>query len=126
MSSSSIDDRGQQPTVDLASAQRRLGGNRSLLVDLARFCIDDAPGLLQRLHQSIQNKNRDVAARIARRLKCLAANFDAFPTVEVTRELEAAVRNGELGEAAALETPLRRQFQALTAILRESVLNEPA
>ena len=123
MTSPFIDLGRQEPTVDLDAATRRLGGSRSLLVDLARFCVEDAPELLGRLQEAIRSDDRPTAARVARRLKCLAANFDASPTVEIASELESTARDGDLADTAVLEPILHRQFEELTSLLRETVLD---
>lgn len=102
---------------------KRLAGNRQLLVDLARFFIDDVPDLLRMLKESIRAENSQKAAWTARRLKCIAANFDASPTVTVAWEVESAARNGELDDAAAIEPELSRQIEAVSDILRDRVLH---
>lgn len=93
-----------------------------MLVDLAQIFVDDVPDLLQTLKESIRSQNPQEVAWTARRLKCIAANFDASPTVAVAWEVESAARNGELHDAAAAEPELYRQFHAVSDLLRERVL----
>ena len=112
---------GDEPTVNLARALERMGGDRDLLVEMARFYLEDTPGLLQTLRASLQEQKAEEATRAAHSLKGLSANFDAHAAVQTALAVETAGRSGDLACAAALVPDLQAQIDEVSQILRREL-----
>ena len=108
--------------LDLDAALKRLGGDRNILVELAKMFAEDSPGLLDAIEQGIQQGRCSEAGRAAHSLRGLAANFSAARLMFRLRELEAALSQGEressLTVMGAAREELRRLQDALNVDCR--------
>jgi len=108
--------------LDLEAALKRLGGDRNILVELAKMFAEDSPGLLDGIEQGIQQARYNEAGRAAHSLRGLAANFSAARLMFRLRELEAALsqceRESSLTLMGTAREDLRRLQDALTADCR--------
>jgi len=82
-----------QSATDRDVALKRLGGDEKLLSTLAKFFLEDAPGLMTQLHNDVDAQNIDGVLRRAHSLRGLSATFEALPFQQVARELESVVRS---------------------------------
>jgi two-component system sensor histidine kinase/response regulator len=112
---------GDEPPVNLARALDRMGGDRSLLVEMARFYLEDTPGLLDTLRTSLQEQKAEEATRAAHSLKGLSANFDAHAAVQAALAVETASRSGDLARASALFADLQGHLNEVSEILRREL-----
>src|SRR5262245_21513723 len=105
--------------LDLDAALKRLGGDRNILVELAKVFSEDSPGLLDAIHQGIQQARYSDAGRAVHSLRGLAANFSAARLMFRLRELEAVLaqdeREGSLTLIAAVREEKRQLQDALNA-----------
>ena len=105
--------------LDLDAALKRLGGDRNILIELAKMFAEDAPGLLDAIKQGIQQARYSDAGRAAHSLRGLAANFSAARLMFRLRELEAVLaqdeREGSLTLVAAVCEEKRQLQDALNA-----------
>src|ERR1044071_9738461 len=63
--------------LDLGAALKRLGGDRGILIELAKMFAEDSPGLLDAIEQGVHQGREKDAGRAAHSLRGLAANFGA-------------------------------------------------
>lgn len=84
---------------NLQTALVRMGGDETLLRDLAGFYLEDVPPLLQQLRDAIEREDVDEAVRFAHTIKALSANFDAHALCATAQSIERAARAGELESA---------------------------
>jgi HPt (histidine-containing phosphotransfer) domain-containing protein len=106
------------PLMDEATLLSALGGNRALLRELARLCLEvDAPRLRAQLHTAVAA--RDVAAieSAAHALKGLVAEFRAEAARTAAAEIEKAARHGRLEDLAAPVAAFEREWSALEKLL---------
>jgi two-component system sensor histidine kinase/response regulator len=121
VASNTMADEGR--TIDMRAPLERMGGDRSLLDQLARMFLEDSPGLLGAAATALGRKQAADLQRAAHSLKGLASNFDAHAAASAALRVEELARDGKLDEAAgALETLgrhvtlVRRELEAwLTA-----------
>jgi HPt (histidine-containing phosphotransfer) domain-containing protein len=99
--------------VDLDAALKRLGGDRNILVELAKMFAEDSPGLLDAIDQDIQQARYSDAGRAAHSLRGLAANFSAARLMLRLRELEAALAQGDGEGSLTLTVAVREENRQL-------------
>jgi two-component system, sensor histidine kinase and response regulator len=99
------------PGFDLASVQKRVGGNRVLLVKLLhefhKDFLETVPGIAAALNRG----DTDLARRLSHTLKGVSGNLSATRVHEAARALEAAISAS--GETAGLLDELSRAMQPL-------------
>ena len=96
--------------LDMAAAMDRVGGDESLLRELAEIFAEDYPRQLEEIEQAIAKQDWTTAEREAHGLKGAVANFSAAEAVEAARALEFAVREGRYGELNLLFEQVREQL----------------
>ncbi len=111
-----------RPVIDLPPALARLGEDRELLCDLARFYLQDAPQLLMELQVALTEENSEAVARSAHSLKGLSANFDAHDAVDAARSVEQSAMAGDLEGAAARVPRLRDEVSLVQTALHDQLL----
>lgn len=104
--------------MDVSAALKRMGGDRSLLSQMAQLFLEDSPGLLDTIAAAIRAGQVTEMQRAAHSLKGLAANFDAHAAVSAASRLEAMGRNGEIHEANDALELLRREVGQLRSQLQ--------
>lgn len=112
--------------IDLSTALRRIGDDRSLLRDLAMFFVEDVPGLLTQLRSAIPEGAAEEVERAAHSIKGLAANLDAKLVHGWAQRLEEAGRRSELEGACGLLDQLDREATIAITFLRNEVLDASA
>jgi two-component system sensor histidine kinase/response regulator len=91
--------------LDVDASLRRLGGDRNILIELAKMFAEDSPGLMGAIEQGIQQARYSDAGRAAHSLRGLAANFGAARLMHRLRELEAALAQGNREGSLTLMVP---------------------
>lgn len=94
--------------MDLDKALRRLDGDRSLLIDLIGFYLEDYPALLTRLEDSLASNDSASVERAAHSMKGLVANFDAMTAKDIAQQLESRAKQRDLANAADLIDNLKQ------------------
>lgn len=92
--------------INVESAKARMGGNEPLVIDLARFFLEDAPKLVRDIESGLRESRVEDVERAAHSLKGLAANFDAETLATLASSMEEHGRKGNLEKA-------KRQFSEL-------------
>lgn len=106
------------PVINASVALRRLGGDQKLFATLASFFLQDAPPLMQQLHDAHRTGVVTVVGQSAHSLKGLAATFEALPFVELAAEIESLARAGDLSVIDGLISPLDYEFSRLVTNLQ--------
>lgn len=104
--------------VDFRGALERMDGNRTLMVDMANFFLEDAPELLERIRTGLREANAEEVRRAAHSLKGLASNFGAELTVATARAIEKLAEAGQLSAAAAKAAELEQCVEDVMESLR--------
>ncbi|MFG0332483.1 MAG: response regulator [Maioricimonas sp. JB049] len=113
---------GEHPIINIDAALSRMGGNRSLLADMANFFIEDSLQLCDQLEEGITASDAELAARSAHSLKGLASNFDAETLVVLSQQAERASQRHDFETARALVDALRTQVRLVSDALRQDVI----
>lgn len=106
--------------IDFQGSLARMGGDVTLLHDMARFFLEDTPEMMRTVEAEIVGER---ASRAAHSIKGLAANFGAAPVVEVASELEAAA-SAEM-ERRDLVRELHSRLDELSSELRAMLSSPP-
>lgn len=102
---------------DLDGTMRRLGGDRSLFRDIARFFLEDTPGMMAQTTDAIRSQDAEAVAHWAHSLKGLALNFGAEQASAAAFALECSGRSGDLSSATAQFAELEREVARLRTAL---------
>jgi HPt (histidine-containing phosphotransfer) domain-containing protein len=108
--------------ADLARSLERLGGDLSLLRDMAGFFIEDAPMLVGQLREALDRGDPRAAAFAAHSLKGLAATFDATALQDVARRIEDQAERAEASQWGAEVASLEEQTGQLILLLKQRLL----
>jgi CheY-like chemotaxis protein/HPt (histidine-containing phosphotransfer) domain-containing protein len=110
---------GATETLDWDRALEKVGGDETLLRELASIFLDAAPAMLAEVTAAAERGDAPALERAAHRLKGSVGNFAATEAFDAADRLERAGASGDLGEVAdllaALETALDEARAALRA-----------
>jgi PAS domain S-box-containing protein len=120
----STDGPAGHPAMDLEDVLERIGGNRTLLMELAQLFRNESPGMLSRIKQCIDDDDAAGLEMAAHSLKGACFNLGAEPTASAALVLELKGRTGILKGALPEFEELQRQVGRLDAALLD--LNEAA
>lgn len=103
-----------QPTLwSPKQALSRMGDDTGLLLNMIGFFKEDAPELLEKLAEAIDQNQQEEATRFAHSLKGLCSNYDADAAVSTTLEVETDCRVGDLSAAKAKLEKLSQRLDDL-------------
>ena len=106
---------------DLAAALARLGGNYTLLREIAEFFRDDSPKLIERMKNALARSDGTDLHRAAHSLRGLVVNFYAEATDSAARDVEQIGQAGNFTQAGPaverLEQEIGRLAKELNATL---------
>lgn len=105
--------------VNLPESLVRLGGDRSLLMELVEIFLEDAPELLAGIAEAVKGRNAEEYSGLAHRLRGLAANFSAHQCLNAAWELEKHGRSGQDLIPVRLLEDLRAETKAVQSELEK-------
>ncbi len=108
------------PITNREVALQRLGGDAKLFATLAGFFLQDAPALLQQLHDAHHRGAVELVFQSAHSLKGLSATFEAVPFLRAVGEIESLTRTGDSSGLDRLISNLDYEFDRLVANLQDS------
>lgn len=111
-----------QSPMNIERALVRMGGDRSLLQDLANFYLEDKDELLDGLQAALTAEDSKLAARRAHSLSGLSANFAADVCASTAKTIEEACLRNELETARRLVGQLQVEVARLVDALKREVL----
>ena len=112
------------PGLDIDTALRNVGGNRSLLRKLLADLVEDHAQDVQVLEAALAAGDTVQAQRMAHTLKGVAGTLGATALQQTSAHLERALRQGQTDLIQDLMEPLRGALTPLMASLREWVQAE--
>jgi two-component system sensor histidine kinase/response regulator len=99
--------------MDREIALSRVGGDTTLLREIAELFLDDYPKVLRELHEAARNQDARGLERTAHGLKGSVANFGARAAVDAALKLEGIGRSQELVEVEHVLQTLELALAAL-------------
>jgi len=105
--------------LDYAAAMERVGGDATLLREIARLFLDEYPGLLKSLKQAVSEGQADGLYRAAHTLKGSLGTLGAYAAFQSAQHLETMGRNSDLSEAGAGLLAFEDLLRRLDTELRE-------
>lgn len=106
------------PSINTEIALQRLNGNKALLATLAGFFLEDAPQLLEQLHEGLRSNSLQQVTQSAHRLRGLASSFEAGPVMQLTAEIESLRGSDGPSRINELATELDAEFARLIETLQ--------
>ena len=107
------------PLLDRTAALERLGGDTTLLAELATLFLDDAPKLIAEMHTALAQNDAETLRRVAHSFKGASAYIGATTASELAYRLERSASEGQLQELAPLLSELEQVFLALRPLLQQ-------
>jgi two-component system, sensor histidine kinase and response regulator len=105
--------------MNTAIALQRLNGNTALLATLAGFFLEDAPQLLEDLHEGLRKNSPRQITQSAHRLRGLASSFEASRVMELTSEIENLSGSDAAAHLEELVLQLDEEFARLMESLQK-------
>ena len=99
--------------MSLENSLRRLDGDKSLLIDLIGFYLEDYPSLLVRIDAAAAKNDAASLERAAHSMKGLVANFDAALAKEAAQQLETSAKQRDIAEVSGLIESLKQAADEL-------------
>jgi CheY-like chemotaxis protein len=112
------------PAIDREAISDLVGGDAVLLRDLITLFLDGIPGMRERIHAAIEEKDAFRLNDAAHELKGAAGHFAASRTVEAARRLESMGRDNDLTHAQDAFQILEAELDRLQSALSNLVLPE--
>jgi HPt (histidine-containing phosphotransfer) domain-containing protein len=107
------------PCINTDIALQRLNGDTALLATLAGFFLEDAPQLLDDLHEGLRKNSLRQITESAHRLRGLASSFEAGPVMKLTAQIETLTATQEYERMQDLTEQLDFEFARLVAKLHD-------
>lgn len=99
--------------LNYEEALERMGNDREVYLEIARFFADNLPASLQLLVSALNNNSAEEARRFAHSLKSNCATVGAEELREQCYTLEVLCRNGDLEKARACYSALVPRLMCL-------------
>ena len=103
----------EEATFDYDRSLARLGGDPGLFAEIVVLFLEDAPQLLDRVREGLEQQNQAELERAAHSLKGLSVNFDAKRLSSAAASVEQHARENDLERAAACYPNLEQEFRRL-------------
>jgi CheY-like chemotaxis protein len=117
------DGAGDRPVLDRSAALAKVRNRPSLLRDLIRIFLEDAPKYLAEMRQGLASRDRATLSRAGHTLKGSSVYLGAESVTRQAAEIESLGRDGRFEEAeravAGLEPDLTRLRKELESFLAE-------
>ncbi len=110
----------EAPVIDLDAALARMGGDESLVGEMAKFFLDDSPQLLAEIERALDESDAETVRRAAHSLKGLASTPVKGASMAAQR-LEDMARQGKLNHANEDFTRLVRAVNQTQVALRQAI-----
>lgn len=108
--------------INIQSALSRMGDDKALVIDLARFFLEDAPKLCSEVEQAIRDSDAVTMERAAHSLKGLAANFDAEALILDSQRMETYGQQADFRTAKNDLPALNKSLQRVARELESFIL----
>lgn len=105
-------------TLDREAVLDRVGGDESLLREIAEIFLSEYPGLIDGIRDAITRKDAHTLEHCAHTLKGSVSNFGADAATNAAYQLEMLARRKNLEEAPAALRALELHFASLEPALQ--------
>lgn len=109
------------PVINRDIALARMGGDETLLAQLAEYFLADAPVLLSELDVAVKANDVTAIIHAVHSLKGLASNFEAVPAVHAAQEIEKLKGQESLSGCQPLFESLHLEVARLMEALQPMV-----
>ena len=116
-SSETLSSNSNEGIVDLEIAVQRMGGDQSILDEMIRAFLDDAPTLVEEIQQGLNSADARTIQRAAHSLKGLAANFEANQLVKTAFQIEQMAKTDQGQIDPSLVKSVIREFRKVSQAL---------
>jgi HPt (histidine-containing phosphotransfer) domain-containing protein len=113
-------------SFDRTITLERLGGDATLLIEIARLYASTARAQLHVIAAALADGNLDQVYREAHSLKGATAVFEAPAAVASLAELESAAQSGDRGRTVPLASSVDRLVRELIGLLEIPATLHPA
>jgi two-component system sensor histidine kinase/response regulator len=107
---------GTSEVLDRGSLKSKVGGDESLLREVAEIFLENSPGQLDQMRAAIATGDAQALARYAHTFKGSVGFFDP-KAFEAAAALERIARAGEWARAGGVQAALEREISRLRPIL---------
>jgi HPt (histidine-containing phosphotransfer) domain-containing protein len=105
--------------MDVDQALQRLGNDEDLLRDIIQIYLEDAPGMVKRIHAAVEENDANTLQRAAHSLKGLASTLSAHEVVDVAYRLEHIAATRNLADAAKTAAEVDQRVDELSRAVKE-------
>lgn len=102
---------------DLQEALERTGGDRELLAEVAQMCLDDLPGMLGEIRESLSGGDAQALRKAAHKLKGSLVALAANEASQAAQHIEMLGAEGHLDRAADALARLESEIERIRPIL---------
>jgi HPt (histidine-containing phosphotransfer) domain-containing protein len=117
--SRSSQDAVSKDVMNVNDALRRLGDDEELLRDIVQIYLEDAPGIIERIHNAAAQGDTNALQRAAHSLKGLGATLSASEVVGAAARLEHMAASKSLSDAAKAVAEVDRHVSDLNAAVQQ-------
>jgi HPt (histidine-containing phosphotransfer) domain-containing protein len=117
--SRSSKDAVSKDVMNVDDALRRLGGDEELLRDIVQIYLEDAPGIIERIHNAAAQSDTNALQRAAHSLKGLGATLSASEVVGAAARLEHMAASKNLSDTAKAVAEVDRHVSDLNAAVQQ-------
>jgi HPt (histidine-containing phosphotransfer) domain-containing protein len=105
--------------MDVEQALQRLGNDDDLLRDIIQIYLEDAPGMVKKIHAAIEENDANSLQRAAHSLKGLASTLSAHEVVDVAYRLEHIAATRNLVDAAKTAAEAEQRVDELSRAVKQ-------
>jgi HPt (histidine-containing phosphotransfer) domain-containing protein len=105
--------------MDVEQALQRLGNDEDLLRDIIQIYLEDAPGMVRKIHAAVEEEDANNLQRSAHSLKGLASTLSAHEVVDVAYRLEHIAATRNLADAAKTAAEVDQRVDELSRAVQE-------
>jgi HPt (histidine-containing phosphotransfer) domain-containing protein len=107
------------PAIDRAMAVQRLGGDESVLFEMAGLFLEQCPELVEQVRRAVARRDPQRIEQAAHRFKSSVSNFFAKEAFEAAQALEAMARQGMLDDVQEACDRFVRAVDQLQPVLKD-------
>lgn len=106
-----------EPVLDIEGTLVRFGGDKELFVEMSGIVLEDAPRILSKLREAVEQNDAAAIRAQAHALKGLLAGCGGVRAANAAQQLEDAGNSGKLADCSAMIQSLEMEFTLLTRAL---------
>ena len=110
--------KGNLPSLDKQAGLHRVKGKTELLHELKQIFLSDLPDLIQKMKDSMENKDFKSLSDNAHRLKSTSGTIGAIYTQHISQQIEIASRNQNIIKVQELIPELIEETNSLKLLLK--------